>query len=270
MKNILTIAGFDPSSGAGITKDLDVFFSLGIHGVSVPTCIVNQNPKGVAGVYPIPHTEFSQMLNTVHDGIRLDGIKIGVMLDEFYVDKLYQFISSANDIPVVLDPLISAKNNTLLITDNGLRALINTVFPKTTVITPNIVEAEIITGKKVDNIDDMQDAAKVILSMGTKGVVIKGGHLDGEPVDILYDGKEFAKWHKKRINREIHGTGCTFSSALLAFLVKGQNLKNAFESAEQYMVYSIEKSYKIADDGYFYMSSAVLPKDLTQEIQLNS
>lgn len=270
MNNILTIAGFDPSSGAGITKDLDVFFSLGMHGVSVPTCIVNQNPMGVTDVYPIPPEQFSQMLNTVNDGIRLDGIKIGVMLDEFHVDVLSDFISSVKDIPVVLDPIISAKNDTQLLTVNGLRVLIDSVFPKTTVITPNTEEAAIITKDRINNIDDMQKAARAMLDMGINAVVIKGGHLDGEPIDILYDGRELTKWYKKRVKRDIHGTGCTFSSALLAFLVKGQNLKNAFDSAEKYMLYSIEKSYTIADNGYYYMSSAVLPTEFKQEIYLNS
>lgn len=268
MKNILTIAGFDPSSGAGITRDLDVFFSLGAHGLSVPTCIVNQGPGGVADIYPIGLDYFSRMLETVKDGARVDGVKIGVMRDESHVEALSEFISSFradagfnmrdNEMPVVLDPIISAKNNTRLLSDKGLNKLVGLIFPLTTVVTPNIDEARNITGKKIENLDDMKKCAEVILKMGVKSVVIKGGHLKGEPVDLLYDGREFVTWRKQRLAREIHGTGCTFSSSLLAFLVRGGSLKDAFEAAEQYMQDFLNNSYRIADNGYFYMSSAAL------------
>jgi hydroxymethylpyrimidine/phosphomethylpyrimidine kinase len=268
LKNILTIAGFDPSSGAGITRDLDVFFSLGAHGLSVPTCIVNQGPGGVADIYPIGLDYFSRMLETVKDGARVDGVKIGVMRDESHVEALSEFISSFradagfnmrdNEMPVVLDPIISAKNNTRLLSDKGLNKLVGLIFPLTTVVTPNIDEARNITGKKIENLDDMKKCAEVILKMGVKSVVIKGGHLKGEPVDLLYDGREFVTWRKQRLAREIHGTGCTFSSSLLAFLVRGGSLKDAFEAAEQYMQDFLNNSYRIADNGYFYMSSAAL------------
>jgi hydroxymethylpyrimidine/phosphomethylpyrimidine kinase len=269
LKNILTIAGFDPSSGAGITRDLDVFFSLGAHGLSVPTCIVNQGPGGVADIYPIGLDYFSRMLETVKDGARVDGVKIGVMRDESHVEALSEFISSFradaglnmrdNEMPVVLDPIISAKNNTRLLSDEGLNKLVGLIFPLTTVVTPNIDEVRNITGKKIENLDDMKKCAEIILKMGVKSVVIKGGHLKGEPVDLLYDGSEFITWRKKRLAREIHGTGCTFSSSLLAFLARGDSLKDAFEAAEQYMQDFLNNSYRIADNGYFYMSSAALP-----------
>jgi hydroxymethylpyrimidine kinase/phosphomethylpyrimidine kinase len=257
VKNILTIAGFDPSSGAGITRDLDVFFSLGMHGISVPTCIVNQTPGGVANIYPIPPDQFLRMLETMTDGVRVDGIKIGVMHDESHVEILSQFISFFDKIPVVLDPVMSAKNSTRLLTDSGLKKSVERIFPITTVLTPNIDEARTMTGNKIENLDDMKACAEAILKMGTKSVVIKGGHLKGEPIDLLYDGSEFVTWGKQRLAREIHGTGCTFSSALLVFLVYGHILKDAFGMAERYMEALLNKSYRIADNGYFYMSSAI-------------
>ncbi|MCX5810236.1 MAG: hydroxymethylpyrimidine/phosphomethylpyrimidine kinase [Proteobacteria bacterium] len=286
MKNVLTIAGFDPSSGAGITKDIDVFFSLGMHGISVPTCIVNQGPKGVTGVYPIPLDQFSYMLEGVKDGTKIDGVKIGVMWDESHVEVLSEFISSVraaagspacpsaladrslrdDEIPVVLDPVISAKNNTRLITDRGLKKLVDTVLPLTTVITPNIDEAHLITGIKIECLNDMKVCSEAILNMGTNAVVIKGGHLEGEPVDLCYDGNEFTTWQKKRIDREVHGTGCTFSSLLISFLVHGYHLKDAFIMSEQYMQDLLKESYRIADNGYFYMSSAIASSGFKRKI----
>ena len=262
MKNILTIAGFDPSSGAGITKDLNVFFSLGMHGISVPTCIVNQGPSGVTGVYPIPPDQFSYMLEAVKDGARIDGVKIGVMWDESHVEAMSEFIKAINEceglsIPVVLDPVISAKNHTRLLTDRGLKKLVDSALPLATVITPNIDEARFITGIKIECLDDMKACAGKILNMGPNAVVVKGGHLEGEPVDLLYDGSEFMTWQKKRIDREVHGTGCTFSSLLISFLVHGYHLRDAFIISEQHMQDLLKESYRIADNGYFYMSSAI-------------
>jgi hydroxymethylpyrimidine kinase/phosphomethylpyrimidine kinase len=283
VKNILAIAGFDPSSGAGITKDLDVFFSLGMHGFSVPTCIVNQGPKGVTGIYPVPPDQFSYMLEAVTGGIRIDGVKIGVMWDESHVEVLSEFIKAiiednlsvspllSNEgegvfIPVVLDPIISAKNNTRLITDRGLKKLVDSVLPQTTVITPNIDEAHLITGTKIECLNDMKACAKKILNMGPNAVVIKGGHLKGEPIDLLYDGNEFTTWQKKRIDREVHGTGCTFSSLLISFLVHGYHLKDAFIMSEQYMQDLLKETYRIADNGYFYMSSAIASSGFKRKI----
>jgi hydroxymethylpyrimidine/phosphomethylpyrimidine kinase len=279
MKNLLTIAGFDPSSGAGITKDLDVFFSLGMHGISVPTCIVNQGPRGVTDVYPTPPDQFSQMLATATEGVRIDGVKIGAMCDEPHVEILSEFISSIrvaagvprqtaglgqgfnlrdDEIPVVLDPVISAKNNTRLLTDRGLKKLVDSILPLTTVITPNIDEACIITGKMIVDLDDMKSSAQKIMTMKPRAVIIKGGHLAGEPLDLLYDGRDFSQWQKRRIDREVHGTGCTFSAALLIFLVQNYSLKEAFIASEEFMLDSLKDSYRIDEGGYFYMSSALM------------
>ncbi len=270
MKNVLTIAGFDPSSGAGITRDLDVFFSLGLHGIAVPACVVNQGPTGVTGVFPVPDDQFTYMLDTVKSGVRIDGLKIGVMCDEPHVEFLFEFISSArmtgglsgktepgkSSIPIVLDPVIAAKNNKRLLTDRGLKKLIEKIIPLVTVVTPNIDEAVVITGKNIDNIDNMKDCATAIFDMGTKAVLIKGGHLEGDPIDLLYNGNEYFTWKRERLGRHIHGTGCTFSAALLSFLVSGNSLKDAFDKAEKYMQHMMNKSYRIADKGYYYMSSA--------------
>jgi hydroxymethylpyrimidine/phosphomethylpyrimidine kinase len=258
MKNILTIAGYDPSSGAGITRDLDIFFSLGIHGVSVPTCTVIQGPQGVKKVYPTPQIQFIETLETITKEVHIDGVKIGVVWDEFFIKRLLTFLREGEKVPIVVDPVIAAKNGRRLLTEKGLQRFIESILPLTSIVTPNIDEAFAITGKKIKGIKDMKGCAKTILEMGPKAVVIKGGHLDDEPVDLLYDGKGFTLWKKKRLERNIHGTGCMFSSLMVSFLVLGYPVREAFFSTERAMEDMLKGSYRIDGGGYFYSSSGIL------------
>lgn len=257
MKKILTIAGYDPSTGAGITKDLDVFSALGIHGISVPTCIVLQGPQGVQDVYPIPYNQFFEMMDMVKKGLPVDGIKIGVVWNEAYVERIASLLRNPDNPFLVVDPVIASKNGTRLLTDEGLKCLIEEIFPMADIVTPNLPEASFIIGKEVKTLEDMEACAKDIFDMGPRAVVVKGGHLAGEPIDLLFDGKEFTFWEKHRIDREVHGTGCTFSSLMTAFLVHGYDKKEAFLASEKLMEDFLEDSYRIDSDGYFYTSSGV-------------
>ena len=256
MRTVLTIAGFDPSSGAGITKDLDVFFSLGVHGLSVPTACVVQGPRGVQAVYPTPLEQFSAMLDLLSAGPRVDGVKIGVVWDEPYCERIAAALTSMGRISVVVDPVASAKNAVSLVTGAGLKRLVGDIFPLATVVTPNIDEAAIITGKKINDLEGMKEAAQSIREMGPLAVIVKGGHLEGEPVDVLFDGEEFTLFERRRSERQVHGTGCVFSSALTAFLVQGYPMREAFFAAETFMTAQLKESYKIDEKGYFYSSSA--------------
>jgi hydroxymethylpyrimidine kinase / phosphomethylpyrimidine kinase / thiamine-phosphate diphosphorylase len=258
MKKILTIAGYDPSTGAGITKDLDVFSSLGLHGISVPTCMVLQGPQGVQDVYPIPYVQFIEMIDMLKMGLPIDGIKIGAVWNEAYVERIASFLNGFDNVPLIVDPVIQSKNKTRLLTDKGLAKLIEIVFPLTDVITPNLHEASLIIGKEVSTLKDMESCAKDIFNMGSKAVVVKGGHLPGEPVDLFFDGKEFTSWKKRRVDREVHGTGCIFSSLMTAFLVNGYSKKEAFLASEKAMEELLGESYRIDVDGYFYMSSNII------------
>ncbi len=258
MKTILTIAGYDPSSGAGITRDLDVFFSLGCHGVSAPTATVLQGPQGVAAVYPTPGEQFRATLDLIGNEIPVAGVKIGVLWDGPYCEEAVRFLKSRAGIPVVVDPVGAAKNGIPLITEKGLGQLIQGLFPLAHVVTPNVPEAMVITGKTIENVEDMKEAARVIYDMGPRAVIIKGGHLKGNPCDILFDGAEFAVFEKGRISREVHGTGCMFSSAITTLLVLGRALGDAFSRTQELMAEMIEKSYRIDEKGYFYSSSGII------------
>ena len=257
MRNILTIAGYDPSSGAGIVRDIDTFFSLGIHGLSIPTCTVVQGPKGVTGIYRTPVRKFKEMVAMMGMALPLHGIKVGVGCDAPYVREIAGFLKNKR-VPLVIDPVIAAKNGTKLITEGGLRALTKSLFPLATVVTPNIAEASRLSGTQIKTIDDMKEAARSIIKTGSKAVVVKGGHLKGDPIDIFYDGTAFAQREKKRIKREIHGTGCSFSSLVISFLVLGYSPKDAFFASEDAMEETLKGSYRIDKEGYFYMSTGIM------------
>jgi len=258
MKKILTIAGFDPSGGAGITKDMDVFQSMGIHGISVPTCIVNQGPLGVTDVYPIPTDELSRMLHLVaHTDI--DAIKMGVLFSEDHIEKIISFIKSyKREIPIVLDPVFSSKNKTGLLTEKGIKVLKDGLIPLVTVMTPNADEAGILTGNTITDEGSMEEAAKAIYALGARYVILKGGHIKGDPIDILFDGKDFTRYGKERLHTEVHGTGCVFSSLLASYLCLGYPMKEAFNATESKIKDLLCSAYRITETGYHYISTDIL------------
>lgn len=258
MKTILTIAGFDPSSGAGITRDLDTFFSLGIHGASVPTSFVIQGPLGVKSIEPVPLKQFSDMVEAVTENIPIDGVKLGVLCDSVFIDPISTLKKRFPTTPFVIDTVFAAKNGTSLITEDGKRLLVEKLFPLADVITPNIDEASAITGKRAGSLDEMKESAMVLCSLGPKAVILKGGHLEGDPVDVLYDGREFTLFTRNRIDRTIHGTGCSFSSLLLSFLTLGYPVQEAFNAAEEMMSLSLGASYRVGNKGYHYLSTGII------------
>jgi hydroxymethylpyrimidine kinase / phosphomethylpyrimidine kinase / thiamine-phosphate diphosphorylase len=264
MKNVLTIAGFDPSSGAGITRDLDTFFSLGLHGIAAPTSIVVQGPQGVRGIFPTPLDAFHAMLASIRNDMKVGGVKVGVMWDEHYTEALSDFLPEYSEIPVVVDPVLAAKNGISLLSDKGLKNLIKSVFPKATVITPNLDEASRITGEKVETFKDMEGCARALAATGPQAVIIKGGHLKGQPIDLLFDGSDCISWQRKRIHRVIHGTGCILSSLLVSFLVHGYSIKEAFLASEGFMDDLVKESYQMNKAGYYYMSSGILNHKLSE------
>lgn len=265
MKNVLTIAGFDPSSGAGITKDLDIFFSLGLHGIAAPTGTVVQSPQGVRTIYPTPTEAFISMITSIRKDMEVHGVKIGVMVDERYVEILSDYLPEYPEIPVVVDPVLSAKNGVSLLNDKGLKKLVKSVFPKATVITPNLEEASRITGEKVKTLKDMEGCARALAAAGPQAVIIKGGHLKGQPTDLLFDGSDCITWQRKRVDRIIHGTGCVFSSLLVSFLVHGYSIRESFLASESCMDELIKEGYRISKDGYFYISSGIRNHKLSEK-----
>ncbi len=261
MKTVITIAGHDLSHGAGITKDLEVFSSLGLHGISVPTSFVIQGPKGATTIEPIEPKLFEEMLRRGGADFHIEGVKIGVAADRAHVEKIVDFLRTRGNIPVVLDPVVSAKNGLKLITDGGLELLKTQLLPLASCITPNLDEAGVLFGTAAHDADTMERSARTACAMGAKGVVIKGGHLEGTPIDLLFDGEIVTTFERKRVEKTVHGTGCLFSSYLLSFLVLGYPLKEAFLETEGIMGRLLAESCQPADDGYFYAFPGLLGID---------
>jgi hydroxymethylpyrimidine kinase/phosphomethylpyrimidine kinase len=253
---VLSIAGHDCSNGAGITKDLEIFAHLGLFGLSAPTAFVIQGPCGVRDVQAVDIRVFSDILEEVGKGFSLKGIKIGVVPDQEHLRAIVSFLRRNPDVFVVLDPVFSAKNGTSLITGKGLETVRNELLPLIDCLTPNLDEASLLLGRTVSDESSMENAAHEIAEMGPDAVVLKGGHLEGDPCDVLVDGTLTTFYRRRRIEKVVHGTGCIFSSALLSFHVRGSGLKDAFLSAERFVGRLIEKSFQPVKDGYHYASVA--------------
>ena len=256
MKSIVSVAGFDASSGAGIIRDVDTFFSFGFHGIAIPTCTVIQGPEGVVRVRASSGALFRDTLQAATRGVDLRGIKIGVLCNAVIIKAAAAFVESHKGIPVVFDPVFAAKNGISLITQKGISACSSLLFGKTTVLTPNADEASIITGKRIRTVDEAKNAAEKIYSLGPHAVIVKGGHLSGDPVDVFFDGADLVLYEKKRLDAVIHGTGCSFSSILTCFLAAGHSVRDAFVATEGAFERLLGSRYRINENGYFYVSTA--------------
>ncbi len=236
----LTIAGSDSGGGAGIQADIKTFTALGVYGTSVLTSVTAQNTKGVFGIYDIPLEGIRKQLEAVMSDIGTDAIKIGMLSKKEIVKEVASFLKEVKGIPIVLDPVMVAKGGSPLLADDANEAIKNELFPLAAVITPNIPEAEALTGMNISSIDDMKIAAEKLLSYGSQSVIIKGGHLTDTAEDILYNGKQWVSLPGQRIEtKNTHGTGCTFSSAITAELAKGKEIISAVERAKQYIQMAI-------------------------------
>jgi hydroxymethylpyrimidine/phosphomethylpyrimidine kinase len=192
------------------------------------------------------------MLATASHDIRLDGIKVGVLGSAAHVKHVASFLKRHPAIPVVVDPVLAAKNGKPLLTDDGLRTMVDLIFPHLYLLTPNIDEASRILDRRIRGVDGMKRAAQLLSKLGPKHVLLKGGHLPGEPTDVLFDGTEVVAYRKTRLERTVHGTGCALSSLMLSFIVLGFPVSKAFLEAEKVMEKMLRDSYRIDERGYWY------------------
>ncbi len=238
MKKVLTIAGSDSGGGAGIQADLKTFTARGVFGTVAITAVTAQNTLGVQGVYELPPSFVGAQIDSVMTDMGADAVKIGMLSNKKIIDVVAGRIKKYSIQRVVLDPVMIAKSGDLLINKNAQQALIKKLLPLAFVVTPNLFEAEAMTGFKITTVVDMKSAAKKIHQLGARTVVIKGGNLAGSnrAIDILYDGKKFHEFSVPRIKtRSTHGTGCTFSAVIAAELAKGSNVYGAVKTAKKYL-----------------------------------
>ncbi|MGP4071733.1 bifunctional hydroxymethylpyrimidine kinase/phosphomethylpyrimidine kinase [Piscibacillus sp. B03] len=246
VSTVLTIAGTDPSGGAGIQADLKTFQELQTYGMSVITSVVAQNTTGVQSVHHLPVDFIEEQLDSVLTDIPVDAFKTGMIATEEMMRIIYHRLKS-QEIYYVLDPVMVATSGDVLIDENAREYLRDYLIPLSTVITPNIPEAEYLTETSITSMDDMKVAAKIFVhELGASAALIKGGHLEGEPTDWLYNGEEFYKFTSNRINTtSTHGTGCTYSAAITALLAQGKLLLTSIESAKQFVTAALKYSFPL-------------------------
>lgn len=246
MKNLLTIAGSDSSGGAGIQADLKTFSAHQTFGMSVVTAVTAQSTRGVFAVQDVDPKMIRKQIEAVFEDISVDGIKIGMVSQKETIQTIAETLGKYPYQNLVVDPVMISKSGFDLLHPDAKAALIEYLLPMATMVTPNLPEAEEITGMNIDTPAAMKEAAKKIHAMGPTYVLIKGGHLVGDAVDILFDGKDFTTYTGKRVvTKNTHGTGCTLSSAIAANLGKGEDIHTAVAMAKAYITTAIEHSFSI-------------------------
>ena len=241
LKRILTIAGSDSGGGAGIQADLKTITVLGGFGMSVITALTAQNTLGVQGIYGVPESFVEKQFDSVATDIGIDAAKTGMLANSRIIKVIAEKIKEYKIGILVVDPVMVAKGGAPLIENEAEQSLIEELLPLAFVITPNIPEAEVLSKIKISSVDDMKKSAKIIHSLGAKNVVVKGGHLMGDAVDILYDGKKFHEFISERIDtKNTHGTGCTYSAAIATFLAKEEQEKSVFKAVKAAKKYITE------------------------------
>ena len=244
---VLTIAGSDPSGGAGIQADIKTITSMGGYAMSAITALTVQNTLGISDVHIIPANIVAKQIDAVITDIGVDAVKTGMLANGEIVRTVATQLITHKVKKIIVDPIIKATDGVSLLATDSLNALRDCLLPLAYVITPNIPEAEIITGIKIINTETIHAAAKAIHNLGAKNVVIKGGHSSGEnAVDVLYDGHDFYELVSVRIDtKDTHGTGCTFSAALATTLAQGKDLRQALKDAKEFTHIAITNSFRV-------------------------
>ena len=246
MKHLLTIAGSDSSGGAGIQADLKTFAAFGTYGMSVITAVTAQNTCGVTMVQNIDEKVVEAQINAIFDDIRVDAVKIGMVSDKQIIKTIAERLRFYKPAIIVVDPVMVSKSGYRLLAPDACETLTKELLPIATLLTPNLPEASVIVGYEVNNKADMLKAAKDIIALGVKTVLMKGGHLQESADDLLYDGSEEIWFTGKRINtKNTHGTGCTLSSALAANLALGLPMPDAVRTSKDYITVVIDNSLDI-------------------------
>jgi hydroxymethylpyrimidine/phosphomethylpyrimidine kinase len=247
MKTVLTIAGSDSGAGAGIQADLKTFAALGVYGASAITAITAQNTVGVTAVSAVDGDVVTAQIEAVAADIEIHATKIGMLATAAIVEAVGAAIRDLDLPMVVVDPVMVAKSGDVLLDDDGVRAIRAELLTRALVVTPNIPEAEILAGSAIRSFADAREAARRIRASGKCAVVVKGGHAAGDDiVDLLFDGDGFTEFPTRRIQtRNTHGTGCTFASAIAAYLALGHSLEEATAKAQAYVAGAIRHGLAI-------------------------
>ncbi len=242
----MTIAGSDSGGGAGVQADLKTFAALGVYGASTLTAITAQNTVGVTAVHEIPTSVIRAQIDAVLTDIGADAVKTGMLSSSAIIECVADALEHWSVPALVVDPVMVAKSGDSLLQEEAVGALRIRLLPLASVVTPNVPEAEVLTGINISSDADVRDAARAIVGMGAKAVVVKGGHREGPATDIFFDGDQFHEFTTARIDTvNTHGTGCTFASAVAAGLAKGLPVLDAVGAAKEYVTEAIRHSFPI-------------------------
>ncbi|MDI6708198.1 MAG: bifunctional hydroxymethylpyrimidine kinase/phosphomethylpyrimidine kinase [Candidatus Thermoplasmatota archaeon] len=243
MLSVLAIGGSDSSSGAGIQADLKTFSMLGLHCATVITCITAQSTETIKKIYPLPVEAIAEQFDTVIKDMDIQYVKTGMLHSAEIVKLVAEKISKYN-LKAVVDPVMKSTTNIKLVEQNFINSLRKYLIPETFILMPNLYEASTIIGKEVKNICDMELACKELYKSGAKYIIIKGGHLEKEAVDILYDGKNFKRYSSPKLIAKAHGSGCSYSALITGLIAKDLKIENAIENAKNLITKMILASYK--------------------------
>ncbi len=242
----LTIAGSDSGAGAGIQADLKTFAAFGVYGTSVITAITAQNTVGVTQILELSPDLVAAQIDAVIEDIGTQALKTGMLANSAIIEIVSEKIREYHLENLVVDPVMVAKGGDLLLHQEAIETLRSRLIPLATIVTPNLPEAAQLTGIQGTKTKEIREAAKQIIAMGARSVVIKGGHRKGPATDLFYDGKKFRELSVHRVRTpHTHGTGCTFSAAIAAGLAKGEKLEAAVVLAKRYITQAIRRGFAI-------------------------
>jgi len=246
MKVVLTIAGSDSGGGAGIQADLKTFAAHGVHGTSAITAVTAQNSVTVARALALPVEMIVAQIEAVASDMPVAAAKTGMLATSDIVDAVAETVTRWQIPHLVVDPVMVAKGGDRLLDPAAVDAYVRRLFPLATVITPNLLEAEALLGRPVRTLEDMRQAARELRERGPRSVLVKGGHLEGDPVDVFHDGSRLEELPAPRIRtKNTHGTGCTYSAAIAARLALGAELLEAVRGAKEYVTEAIRGAYSV-------------------------
>lgn len=242
----LTVAGSDTSGGAGIQADLKTFTAFGVYGQSIITSLTAQNIHEVTAIKDVPPGFISKQFDALHGDLGFNAVKTGMLSSRNILRKVAEKIRQYKIKKFVLDPVLVSTSGAVLLNRNAIGILKSDLVPLSLVLTPNIPEAEILTGMKIKDAGSMKEAARELFKLGCRYVLIKGGHGSDNTSsnDFLFDGKSFTEFRAKRVLKvNLHGTGCTFSAAVCAGLAKGSTVEEAVRMAKKFIYTSLIKSH---------------------------
>jgi len=245
-RTVMSIAGWDPSAGAGVAADLKTIAAHHLYGVGVITSVTAQNTTGVQAIYDLPMEFIAQEIESLTSDIEIHAVKVGMLGTARAANIVASLVHSFKLPNVVVDPVLRSTSGTALLERKGIAVLKEKLLPVAEVVTPNLDEASALTGMRVTDLRTMKEAARALVKAGARTAVVTGGHLGGRAIDVLYDGHRFSVYDSTKIETtNTHGVGCTFASAIACLLARGLPVPEAVDGAKRYVAKAMNHPYRI-------------------------